>query len=153
MTESNDPFDDRIRAAMQRRLERAAPSDLAARAMRIARARTPIVESNEQLRKFRMMFRIVSLAAVMFIGLFVWVGVHRLADHGNLSLTPGNSWTDSSATTTSSTVATSDTSSTDSSPWSGIIIVGVLSLTGLGAATVLRQSSPFGGASALLNAA
>jgi hypothetical protein len=86
----------------------------------------------------------------LLIGLFVWIGVHRLAAGGDLTLTPGNTWTDSSsaAATDSSTVATTSSSS-DSTSWNWIIMVGVVGLTGLGAAAVIRQSSPFAGAAAL----
>jgi hypothetical protein len=148
MNNLHDPFDDLLRAAMQRRPDAAAPADLATRAMQIAQVRAARVEPN-RLRRLRLIGRLASLAAVVLIGIFVSIGVHRLADHGDLTLTPGNSWTDSSATTTDSSTAISTSTSSDSSTWNWIIIVGVVGLTGLGAAAVIRQSSPFAGAAGL----
>jgi hypothetical protein len=149
MAESHDPFDDLLRAAMQRRPEADAPDDLAARAMEIAHTRAAMTEPN-RLWRYRLMVRLASLAAVVLIGLFVCIGVHRLSDRGDLTLTPGNAWTDSStATATDSSTGTASSSSSDSSTWNWIIMAGVVGLTGLGAAAVIRQSSPFAGAAGL----
>jgi hypothetical protein len=99
----------------------------------------------KRLRRYRLISRLSSLAAVALIGLIVFLAVHRLADHNDLTLTPGESWTNSSTTTTDASTASSD-----SSTWNWIVMAGVIGLTGLGAAAVIRQSSPFAGGAGLV---
>ncbi|HEX4123405.1 MAG TPA: hypothetical protein VHY37_01665 [Tepidisphaeraceae bacterium] len=149
MNTEHESFDQVLRAAMQRRPEPAAPADLPARAMRLAAARSAAVEP-ARLRRVRLVARFASLAAVVLIGFFIAVGVHRLADHGDLTLTPGNNYTAASAVATQNSASSStSTSSNSSSSLSWTIMVGMLALTGLGAAAVIRQSSPFAGAAGM----
>jgi Ca2+/H+ antiporter len=149
MSQSHDPFDDLLRTTMRRRPEASAPDDLAARAIQMAQARPATIEPH-RLWRFRLMAQLASLAAVILIGVFIYFGVRQLALHQDLTLTPGNTYTEySSATATDSSTAASASSSSDSSRWTWIMMVGVVGLTGLGAAAAMRPSPPFAGAAGM----
>ncbi len=103
-------FDQLLRIAMQARPEPAAPPDLAARAMKLARTedRTHAVELARQLARQRWWAQASGLAAAVLIVAMLAGAAHRMWSRGDIA-----SLTTSDSTDTSTSVA-SDTDSTTS---------------------------------------
>jgi ferric-dicitrate binding protein FerR (iron transport regulator) len=108
MTRINDgDFEPVVREAMHARPQPRPISNLAYRAMELAReqARALARQQLEGLTRLRRRTRRVGISAAVLIALVVWAGAMKLS----------NSWTSSTASTTASADGNSDSTSTTSS--------------------------------------